>query len=294
MTSLTPNGQNGWFTINPATGSVNITALRSENATVSNVMGLGTTSVRATPTATPSQSPAANSAGWNNGDVTVNWNWSDNVGDSGLNTSACPASSTSSGEGTLALTATCKDLAGNQGCASYTVKVDKTAPTLSPVVSPNPVVLGASASASPNASDALAGVASASCGAVDTSSVGAKTVTCTATDNAGNTRSASASYQVIYAWTGFLQPIDSLPTVNSVKAGSAVPVRFSLGGNYDLKIFAAGSPSSKPVVCASGAPVSTDTSTVTASTSGLQYDGTTGTYTYTWKTDKSWAVVAAS
>ena len=244
------------------------------------------------PTANPSQSPAANAAGWNNTNVTVNWNWV--FTGAIIDTANCTTSLTSSGEGTLTLSATCKDVALNQRTVTYGVKVDKTAPTLSPVVSPNPVVLGASASASPNASDALAGVASASCGAVDTSSVGAKTVTCTATDNAGNTRSASASYQVIYAWTGFLQPIDSLPTVNSVKAGSAVPVRFSLGGNYDLKIFAAGSPSSKPVVCASGAPVSTDTSTVTASTSGLQYDGTTGTYTYTWKTDKSWAVVAAS
>jgi hypothetical protein len=29
-----------------------------------------------------------------------------------------------------------------------------------------------------------------------------------------------------YAWNGFFQPMDNPPTVNTVKAGSAVPVKF--------------------------------------------------------------------
>ena len=40
-----------------------------------------------------------------------------------------------------------------------------------------------------------------------------------------------------YAFGGFLQPIDNLPTVNTMKAGSAAPVKFSLGGNKGLNIF---------------------------------------------------------
>ncbi len=61
---------------------------------------------RTPPTASPTQSPAANTAGWNNGDVTVSWNWSDA---GGIDTANCTTSSTSSGEGTINLTATCRD-----------------------------------------------------------------------------------------------------------------------------------------------------------------------------------------
>ena len=45
-------------------------------------------------------------------------------------------------------------------------------------------VTGAAASVSPNASDGVSGLASQSCAPVVTSSVGAKTVNCTASDNA--------------------------------------------------------------------------------------------------------------
>jgi len=41
-------------------------------------------------------------------------------------------------------------------------------------------------------------------------------------------------------FSGFFQPVDNLPTLNLVKAGSAIPVKFSLGGNKALSIFAAG------------------------------------------------------
>jgi hypothetical protein len=229
------------------------------------------------PTAAPTQDPPANGAGWNNSDVTVTWNWTD-TGGSGIDTANCTVSSTSVGEGEITLNATCKDLAGNEGSAEYTVKVDitnptisgsaspaavngwnntdvtvsfscadnaggsdvdintvtgatlstegagqlvpytgtcvdkagneadpatvsginidKTKPTLGPSVSPNPVVLNGAATVTSNASDALSGIATDSCDPVDTSSLGSKTVTCTATDFAGNTNSASATYLV--------------------------------------------------------------------------------------------------
>lgn len=86
------------------------------------------------PTAAPTQSPAANSEGWNNSDVTVNWNWSD--AGSGIDSANCTTSSASSGEGSIKLSATCKDKAGNEGSAEYTVKVDKTAPKCTVTVNP--------------------------------------------------------------------------------------------------------------------------------------------------------------
>ena len=324
------------------------------------------------PSASPSQSPVA-SGGWNNSDVTVNWNWTDNAGGSGIDTANCTTSSTSTGEGNpITLDATCKDLAGNTGTASYavkvdktaptisaaattapngtngwytgnvtvrftcadgtgsgiptsacpadqvlstdgtavastaqtvtdaagntsaasnvvTVKIDKTAPTLSPAVSPNPVLLNGTATVTSGAADALSGLASQSCGALVTNSVGAKSVTCTATDNAGNSNSATATYNVIYNWSGFFQPADNLPTLNSVKAGSAIPVKFNLAGNQGLSIFAAGYPSSQKITCDTNAPLDDIEETSTAGNSSLNYDAGSNQYNYVWKTDKAWA-----
>jgi hypothetical protein len=70
--------------------------------------------------------------------VTVNWNWADEPGGSGVDPNNCTTSSTSSGEGTLSLTATCKDLAANQGTAAYTVEVDKTAPSITAAATTQP------------------------------------------------------------------------------------------------------------------------------------------------------------
>ena len=47
---------------------------------------------------------------------------------------------------------------------------------------------------------------------------------------------------VVFSWTGFFQPVDNPPAVNTKNAGSAVPVTFSLGGDQGLGVLAAGSP----------------------------------------------------
>jgi hypothetical protein len=95
--------------------------------------------------------------------------------------------------------------------------------------------------------------------------------------------------QVIFPFSGFFQPIDNAPTVNSVKAGSAIPVKFSLGDDQGLNIFEVGYPKVQQVACASGMPTDEVEQTVTAGASGLQYDAASGQYSYTWKTDKKWA-----
>ena len=94
---------------------------------------------------------------------------------------------------------------------------------------------------------------------------------------------------VVSPFTGFLQPVDNPPTVNTVKAGSAVPIKFSLGGNRGLAILAPGSPVVTAVSCASGAPIDEIETTVATSSSALQYDAASNTYTYVWKTPKSFA-----
>ncbi|MGW5669779.1 PxKF domain-containing protein [Micromonospora sp. NPDC003776] len=92
-----------------------------------------------------------------------------------------------------------------------------------------------------------------------------------------------------YTFTGFFSPVNNPPTVNSAKAGSAIPVKFSLGGDQGLDIFAAGSPASQQVTCDSGAPVDEIEQTVSPGNATLTYDPATDQYTYVWKTAKSWA-----
>lgn len=89
--------------------------------------------------------------------------------------------------------------------------------------------------------------------------------------------------------SGFFQPVDNLPVLNSVKAGSAIPVKFSLGGNQGLNVFAGGYPRSAQIACSSSAPVDAVEQTVNAGGSSLSYDPQTSQYTYIWKTDKTWS-----
>lgn len=92
---------------------------------------------------------------------------------------------------------------------------------------------------------------------------------------------------VQYAFSGFFPPVDNAPVVNVANAGSAIPVKFSLGGNRGLAIFASGYPGSQAVGCNAGSP--TDVISETASSgSGLTYDAASDQYKYVWKTDKAW------
>jgi hypothetical protein len=122
---------------------------------------------------------------------------------------------------------------------------------------------------------------------IDTS-LGSHTFTVEAEDAAGHTSSRTVTYEVRYAFDGFRSPVQNEPTVNVAKAGSAVPVKFGLGGDQGLDIFEPGSPSSKPVSCTGGeqgAPIATSS----AGGSGLHYDAAADEYVYVWKTDASWA-----
>ena len=77
--------------------------------------------------------------------------------------------------------------------------------------------------------------------------------------------------------------------MTGAKAGSAVPMKFSLGGDYGLSILAAGSPSSAAAACTTGAVESTADPAFAPGSSTLAYDPVTDTYSYVWKTNKDWA-----
>jgi hypothetical protein len=120
--------------------------------------------------------------------------------------------------------------------ADLTVKRDATPPRLAPTVSPSPVLLAGDATATPNATDDTSGIASASCNTPATSTVGALTTSCTATDNAGNvTTNASVPYTVMYEPATavclgspahqVLQPVNA-NGLSVFKQKSTVPVKF--------------------------------------------------------------------
>ena len=129
-------------------------------------------------------------------------------------------------------------------------RVDITAPVVSVACPADPVVLGSAATATWSASEEEhgSGLASAAEGSIelDTSSVGTKTATVpagTATDVAGNASAeVSCSYSLVYDWSDFVSPIDTGDGVNSVKAGSSVPVKFSLAGSQGDEVLAPDSP----------------------------------------------------
>lgn len=225
--------------------------------------------------------------GWFTSAVTVDWRWSDGPDGSGIDPAACAATSTTLGDGAQTLSATCRDQAGNLGSATFAVKVDATAPTLAPVVDPNPVLLGGVATVTANAFDAVSGVASATCGQLDSETVGTKTVTCEASDEAGNLASVEVPYAVHFPYSGFGRPVDD-QTVNRVQAGRGVVLRFSLGGDRGLDILAVGSPSSQAVACGTDVVVDAAEMTNAAGASELRYDEATGEYVYVWKTERSW------
>ncbi len=108
------------------------------------------------------------------------------------------------------------------------------------------------------------------------------------TDDGGLVSTDTAIVNVIWDFTGFFDPVANLPTINTVNAGRTVPVRFSLHGDQGLEIFAAGYPTSIPIECDTGAPADALEDTVAAIQSRLIYDAATDTYSYAWKTNKSW------
>jgi hypothetical protein len=171
--------------------------------------------------------------------------------------------------------------------------VDKTVPTLSPSVSPNPVVLNGSATAYPNASDALSGVALAYCDPVLTGTVGSHSVTCYATDKAGNTASASASYSVIYSFSGFLSPLNPDPTVVNVgNAGRTYPIKWQLtdaNGNFVTDAASGTTINVAMVACTNLGGDATDPIDYASATGGtaLRYDSTANQYVYNWATPRT-------
>jgi hypothetical protein len=204
-------------------------------------------------------------------------------------------------DGSYTSEATATDGVGNSRTKSFDFILDNSNPRLGPCTG-GPFVLnsgGGSETVSITADDGDpegSGVDLANStlsGTVDTTSVGSTTIKYSAVDNLGNTANRSCTYQVGYDFHGFFPPVANPTTVNTVQAGQSIPIKFDLGGDQGLDIFATGSPSSRRINCTTGAYIGSSSPTDTAGGSSLSYDPTVnpplGQYVYVWKTAKSWA-----
>jgi probable HAF family extracellular repeat protein len=267
------------------------------------------------PNTTATLSPEPNAAGWNSTDVTVKLEATDEGGSNveGIVYSARGAqpmeettvrgSSTDldvTAEGETTITYAARDHAGNtEEWETISVRIDRSDPEVS-ITSPAAgaeYLLGRPVAAGYTCSDAVSGLAYClgtvpDGGSIDTASVGQKTFAVEAADEAGNVTSASSIYHVIYDFDGFFGPVDNPDVLNRARAGSAIPLKFSLGGDQGLDIFAeadgSGFPRSGPISCDLTDPTDALEQTVSANSSGLSYDAATDLYTYVWKTRKDW------
>jgi CSLREA domain-containing protein len=198
-----------------------------------------------------------------------------------------------SADGLHAFYAAAMDIWGNKSeVASGSFQIDATPPAITcPAAGPfllcsgdqmvGPAGVDASVSGLDEAASTLSGI-------VVTESVGPKTLTFTAVDLAGNSASLDCTYKVIYDFAGYYLPVQPAPALNPIKAGQAVPLKFSLAGDQGLEVIAAGYPASQPVACDTLAPAGPLEATETAGKSGLSYAAGNGRYNYVWKTDKAW------
>jgi hypothetical protein len=196
------------------------------------------------PSITASRTPAPNSFGWNNVDVTASYTAGDAL--SGLDASS-PATGSHlfNTEGVnQSHTFTVTDKAGNSESASISnVNIDKTAPaiTITTPAQNGSYVLNSVVAANFSTSDALSGLDMSTQTStvpqgnnIDTASVGSKAFTISVTDKAGNPASKTNNYNVTYSPAGgacggaghiILQPINGDGS-SVFKKGSTVPAKF--------------------------------------------------------------------
>jgi hypothetical protein len=119
---------------------------------------------------------------------------------------------------------------------------------------------------------------------------GAHTLTATATDNVGNSGTATANYTVVANWAlnGFFQPVDMGNVVNTVKNGSTVPLKFRIfNGTTELtNTSAVTSLIAASYACDQTSPTDAIEQVATGGTS-LRYDTTAQQFVYNWQTPKS-------
>ena len=240
------------------------------------------------PNVISSQLPIANSSGWNNTGVNVQFEGADAYSGG---VSCTPAAVSVTAEGADQSVGTvCIDASGNRTSATRTVRIDKSAPRLTLPSLASSYLLNSTISPSFGASDALSGLSSVlatldgsavpSGAPIKVNRVGLHTFSLMAFDQAGNSSGRSVTFTVGYRFSGFLPPLTAGGGRSVFELGSTIPVKFRLTD-------AGGSPISSAVARLSlqsysdGQPVggSIDGTSVGAATGNLfRFDGSHYSY----------------
>src|SRR5215211_1844189 len=312
-------GNGGWYVSDVA---VTWDVVDNESA-ISSSSGCAPASVTADTAGTTFTCTATSAGGTNSQSVTIkrdatapnvqcgsaDGNWHANDGGSGLANSGDGSFnlSTSVADGSETATASTNsrdvaDAVGHSATAGPITgnKVDRKAPTFDACPTAGPFTQGSTPSVSINATDGGSGLDNTNSTltrSVDTTNIGNTSVTFTAQDNVANSGTKTCTYDVDYKWDGFFQPIDNKDPntgnfiINKAKLGSTVPVKFSLGGDKGLNIFASGYPQvSAAATCSPSSSTDTLEEYATATVSSLKYDSTANQYIYNWKTDPKYTV----
>jgi hypothetical protein len=94
----------------------------------------------------------------------------------------------------------------------------------------------------------------------------------------------------VLRFRGFFKPMKNPPMYNRMRAGQAIPVRFTVDGyRGTASVLKNGSPTSSPISCKAVRTENVVDETEPAIRSGLRQDGARSKFKYTWKTDPKWA-----
>jgi hypothetical protein len=244
------------------------------------------------PTVTYTLTPATPDGenGWYRGDVDLVWTVSEPDSPSTLSKAGCVDQHIVADQTEQTYSCAATSAGGTSATVTVAVKRDGTAPTGVTFVGgpadggvyfPNSVPPAGTCTATDATSD-LAGCAVTGYSTV----LGSHQLTATATDNAGNSATATSNYLVRKLdLSGFFQPVDLGPVWNTVKNGSTVPLKFRVSdrGVDQTSTAVVKSFTQAKVACTSGTEDSIEEIVSTGGTS-LRYDSTGQQFIQNWKT----------
>lgn len=203
------------------------------------------------------------------------------------------AESTRNGSAVVATSAskTVADKAGNTTTRTVSALIDRTNPVDvafagGPVEGTRYYTRTVPVAPTCSASDALSGLKDCTVTGYSTAE-GTHTLTATATDNAGNTATATRSYTVKnLTRSGFYAPVDGNGTYNTIKGGNTVPLKFEVfDGATELKTTAAigATFAATKVSCTNGSEDAIE-AFATAGQTEFRFDTTGDQFIQNWKT----------